>query len=269
MRRIQGPDTPELIAKKIAEGRGRGFGSTYTPWIKVGEIRSNGEQRIVLGRKTGRLHHYLSRGESNHHLFAEFNDKVIDIREQYPVLPVDYTLEVAKKLGVKHPAFNGQPSVITFDFFLTIKQANAREHLVRSIKRSDDLKKVRVLEKLQLEKQICVEQGYRYEVITETQMNPVTLANLKFLWNWTLLQRPLPSDAEIDAFLRALYRQDFEEPLGLLLQRVAKELSMAPSLAIWNFRYLAWEKVVNFNPDEPLQLTSSHQGLQRNVTYGD
>jgi TnsA endonuclease N terminal len=214
MRRRAGPDTPDHIAKKIAEGRGRGAGSAYAPWIKVGEIRSSGEQRILRGRKTGRLHHYFSRGESNHHLFAEFSQKVVDIREQFPVLPIDNSLEVARKLGIRHPQFAGTPTVVTFDFLLTIRDGNAHRHLVRSVKRSDDLKKHRVLEKLTLERQLCLELGFGYEIVTELQMGAVPLANLTFLWQWTRLKRPDPDPLQQQIFLQILRQQDFQNPLA-------------------------------------------------------
>lgn len=223
MRRNLGPETPELIEKKINAGRGRGYLSSYSPWIRVGEIRSSGEQRIVVGRKTGRSHHYLSRGESSHHLLAEFSDQVMDIREQYPVLPIEQTLEIASRIGVKHPSFAGRPTVVTFDFLLTVaRDRNTTGELVRSIKRSEDLGKARVVEKLYLEREICADLGFGYEIVTEKQMPLVLINNLKFLWNWTFLVRQIPDQSEQRMFKSILCLHDFDEPLGSVLEQTPK-----------------------------------------------
>ena len=264
MRRNLGPETPDLIMRKIEEGRGRGSLSSYAPWMNVGEFRSSGEQRIVLGRKTGRLHHYFSRGESNHHLVAEFSDKVIDIREQYPVLPIEYTLDIARKMGIKHPSYGGYPHVITFDFLLTIQKENGQGHLVRSIKRSDDLLKPRVVEKLSLEQGICAELDFPYEIITEKHFPATLVANLKFLWEWTRIARSLPDRCAQQDFVRALCTQDLDEPLGIVLANAADKLAVSRSLAIWLFQYCAWVKAVKFDVYSPLALTKPHPALKAN-----
>jgi len=265
MRRNLGPETPELIAKKIQAGRGRGYLESYRPWIQVGEIRSSGEQRVVVGRKTGRSHHYLSRGESAHHLLVEFSDQVSDIREQYPVLPLAQTLDIASRIGIKHPSFSGHPTVITFDFLLTVERGEGTSgELVRSIKRSEDLVKQRVLEKLALEREICAELGYRYEIVTEKQMPPILISNLRFLWNWTFLSRALPDSREQELFKRVLCMHDFDDTLGTVLEQTAKKLNISRNLSIWMFQYCAWIKMIKLDLNVPIALTKPHAGLRIN-----
>jgi hypothetical protein len=268
MRTNLGPETPALIERMIKAGRGRGTLASYLPWINVGEIRSSGEQRKVIGRKTGRVHHYLSRGESYHHLLAEFNEKVVDIREQYPILPVDHTLEIARDLGIKHPSFGGYPKVITFDFLLTVQNGKTYRQHVRSIKRSEDLAKPRVVEKLRLEQQISAKLGFQYEIVTEKNMPPILNANLKFLWTWTFLTRPLPDRVEQQAFVQALCLQDLDEPLGIVLAQTADRLGIARSLAIWMFQYCAWVKAIKLDLNAPLSLVKVHPGLKANYAAG-
>lgn len=54
----------------------------------------------------------------------EWSEQVIDIREQFPLLPLDKTLYIAQKLGIKHPTDpkNKLPIIMTTDMLLTIKQ---------------------------------------------------------------------------------------------------------------------------------------------------
>ncbi|WP_311080106.1 TnsA endonuclease N-terminal domain-containing protein [Paenibacillus polymyxa] len=60
----------------------------------------------------------------------EWSEQVIDIREQFPLIPLDKTLYIAQKLGIKHSTDpkNKLPIIMTTDMLLTVKQEeNIRE----------------------------------------------------------------------------------------------------------------------------------------------
>ena len=64
--------------------------------------RGFGESRC--GWKHGRIHHLLSRPETNYFYCVEWEDRVVDIREQFPLLPQEDTQRIARSLGIKrHP----------------------------------------------------------------------------------------------------------------------------------------------------------------------
>ena len=54
------------------------------------------------------------------------SDRIINIREQYPLFLVSDTEEIAKKLDVKYPKHprTNISTVITTDFIITIKDVN-------------------------------------------------------------------------------------------------------------------------------------------------
>ncbi len=81
------PITQDWIDKRIASGVGQGVMGQYHPWIKVRSIASLGSSHIVPGVKVQRAHHLLSKAEFHFHLILEHDPAVIDIREQYPLLP--------------------------------------------------------------------------------------------------------------------------------------------------------------------------------------
>ena len=64
----------------IREGRGRGEGIDYTPWLKVSDVPSIGRSSRIKGWKTGRTHHLLSNHELKYFYHLEWSDTVIDIR---------------------------------------------------------------------------------------------------------------------------------------------------------------------------------------------
>ena len=48
-----------------------------------------------------------------------WNEKNIDIREQYPLFPKYDTEEIASILNIKHPGYNGFNIIMTTDFLIT------------------------------------------------------------------------------------------------------------------------------------------------------
>jgi hypothetical protein len=258
MRRNLGPETDQLIDKKINEGRGQGRLADYKPWIEVGEFRSRGEQQIVVSRKTGRSHHYFSKLESDYHSMVEFDPRIIDIREQYPILPRSQTMKIAELNDIRHPAFAGLPTVITFDFVLTVLENRKQVTLVRSVKRSKDLAKARVLEKLELERRICDRLGYEYKIVTENDMPTQRVKNLAFLWSWTLSDLPAPKPELVRAFLTSLAECDIEDPLVGQLETIAKGIDISRHLSIWLFKYLCWGQKIRVDMTTRLELGLPH-----------
>src|SRR4051812_20821159 len=101
MSRRRFKSTPESIAKRIAEGRGQGVGLNYLPWHEVQDFPSRGVIHRPFGLKTGRVHHLFSDLEFTVFLIYDLLTRIIDIREQFPLLPLEETLEIAKKIKVK------------------------------------------------------------------------------------------------------------------------------------------------------------------------
>ena len=52
--------------------------------------------------KTSRQHEFLSDLERNYFYLTEHSDFVFDIREQFPLLPLEETIVIADELGIKH-----------------------------------------------------------------------------------------------------------------------------------------------------------------------
>lgn len=126
--------------RRLKEGRGQGHGVDYQPYIKTYDFSSKGVRTRSLGWKTGRHHHFMSRDEYHYFLTLEFSDRVVDIREQYPLLPKERTIEIAKELNVSHPSDdNGDPVVMTTDFNITVLGEHSPEDLqdvIRTLKPS-------------------------------------------------------------------------------------------------------------------------------------
>ena len=74
-----------VTEQRIAEGRGKGTGASYNPWLHVQDVATDGRAWRIKDWKTGRDHHFLSDHEHNYYLIASWSQKVVDIREQFPL----------------------------------------------------------------------------------------------------------------------------------------------------------------------------------------
>jgi hypothetical protein len=101
--------TESTIDKRLKEGRGSGKGASYIPWLFIHDVPSKGLAWRRKGWTTGRTHHLLSSLEDNFFLIQDWNPSVSDIREQYPLLPIEETLVIAEECNIRHPAFATQP----------------------------------------------------------------------------------------------------------------------------------------------------------------
>lgn len=174
--------TEKKIAKKIKEGRGQGIGKDYIPWIKVQDFSSKGRVSRVKGIKTGRVHHFQSDLETKYFYYLEWQDDVIDIREQYPLINRSLCMEIADKNIIKYPKINNTPIIMTTDFMITkIHKDRREENIVRTVKYSKDLEKQRTLEKLFIEKEYFKENNVDWGIVTDEVIPDVLVNNIKWV----------------------------------------------------------------------------------------
>jgi len=76
------------IEARLKEGRGTGIEEDYIPWIKIQDVAPKARATRVKGIKTNRQHELLSDMERDYFYLLDFSDDIVDIREQYPLLPL-------------------------------------------------------------------------------------------------------------------------------------------------------------------------------------
>lgn len=170
--------TEERIAAREKEGRGKGRGADYIPWIQANDISSRSLTCRVPSRLTGRIHHLLSNLELRAFLDFEFLEQVVDIREQFK-LEREETRRLADLLGFKHPRSpkTGIDIVMTTDFLLTFADhdGNTWEKAV-SVKYRDEFNKPRgdrrVREKFEIERRYWQLRGIPFEAYTDEEASP-------------------------------------------------------------------------------------------------
>ncbi len=171
------------IASFIKEGRGQGEGKDYLPWHRVSDVPSSGRVHRVFCPKTGRVHQLLSDNEYYALLLFWWDDTVIDIREQFPLLDRRETLEIAALCGVKHPTdpISGALWVITTDFVVTVSTPYGVETIAVAVKPIDKLSHVRTLEKLEIERRYWERRDVKWSILTDKQLKTIFTQNLAWI----------------------------------------------------------------------------------------
>ena len=64
-----------ITEQRIAEGRGKGIGASYNPWLHVQDVATDGRAWRIKDWKTGRDHHFLMFIKNK---VADSQNKVVD-----------------------------------------------------------------------------------------------------------------------------------------------------------------------------------------------
>ncbi len=175
------------IERYIEQGYGQGEGRDYKPWLRVQDVPSRGRSRKVSGSKVDRVYHLLSDLEFAYFLTLEFSERVIDIREQYPILPVEEAQDIAASLGIKYPNYPGTkvPFVLTTDFLVTYLGEDGQPRLgARTVKYEEDLSPSPDLEwtlqKLEIERVLWMNRVVDWSVVTDSCIGPASCSGGEF-----------------------------------------------------------------------------------------
>ena len=207
-----------LQSNYIKTGRGQGKGINYQPFIQAhdNKVASLGWLTRHKGWKTQRVHHTLSEPERKYLYFCEWLDGVIDIREQWPLLPIERTIEIANQLGIKHAHVDGTPVVMTTDLRLTLEMKAGETDVIRTIKPKDRLDE-RTLELFEIERIYFEEAGVDWSIVTEEKIPQILVKNVEWLAGAKYLDTRPGMDAEF-VYLMSEY----------LLEEVLKDAGQTP-----------------------------------------
>lgn len=255
------------IDRYIKQGYGQGEGAKYLPWLSVQDVPSRGRSRKLQGTKIDRVHHLLSDLEYVYFLLLEFSERVVDIREQYPLFPTADAQRIAAEFGIRYPKFKSTQLlfVMTSDFLVTWRDQNDQLKLaVRTLKYDADLADPsecqRTVEKFELERAIWTDRGVDdWKIVTHQSIDAVTAKNLQWL-------RKGAKDSVDGQLLRYDVQQKFMDALEYFMQQDRTMSSVIRSAAhaircpypeaVTLFKHQVWNKSILFDiAGEELQLT--------------
>lgn len=169
--------------KRIKEGRGQHSGSDYQPWVRVQDFSSIGQSNRDLGWKTGRQHDLLSQIERNYFLNLEWSSVVVDIQEQFPLLPLEETQAIANHCRITHPIIRetNEPFVLTTDFLITLARPVGTVKEARTVKMVKDLSDPCVIANFEIERRYWQARGIGWGIVTEREIDLLLARNVDWV----------------------------------------------------------------------------------------
>lgn len=250
--------TDKKIERFIKEGRGQGEGTEYTPWLKVGDFSSKGRGHRIKDPKTGREHHFFSDLEADYFWHLIWNDNVVDIREQYPLLPVEETEEIALHLEYKYPYEPGEITrhVMTTDFLVTVKNSDGEYIVARYVKYAKELKNTRTLEKFEIEREYWARRGIELRAVTEESFDRRAARNIAFLMghysSLPQLDDPNLFAKIVDHIYELIVPEWKYYSLGTLMTSVDNKYDLPGGTALSVFFHLAAHKEIQLQMNHEL-----------------
>lgn len=241
----------EKLNRYIKEGRGQGEGKDYLPWTLTHEFSSLGRSSRVLGLKSGRVHHLHSDNQLRAFLIFEWNDRVEDIRECYPLLDVMEVID--DKESLRFDKFvdkeSGEQLVITTNFILTIKDSNGNiKYVARTVKNTSELTKKITWEKLEIERRYWWAKGIEWKVITEKQLDRQYAKNIEWVRETLLPNQVLQVDIDrASEILHSYLLNNEDKVLKDLLKQFDDREEFEKGSSIYILRYLIAKKLININ----------------------
>ena len=253
------------IEKWIKEGRGQGRGAAYKPWLRIQDVPSRGLVHRIKGWKTERVHHLLSQFEAHFFYTLEWAPQVVDIREQYPLLPLEETMEIAGECGVRHPTDprSKRPVVMTTDFLITVQGGIEQP---RTLKMAGELNKKRVLEKLEIERRYWERRHLVLKIVTNAGIPGPLTRNLELLHAYyDFGDRLAINDAQlrlIIATLNTLIMEQETRPLREIAAQCDWQTNAEPGVSLTVVYHLLatrqWEVDIQqpIDPGKPLNVVA-------------
>jgi TnsA endonuclease N terminal/TnsA endonuclease C terminal len=254
----------DSVARFEETGRGKGIGKDYLPWLRVQDVSSRGRSSKDEGWKTGRIHHFLSELELSFYYVGEWSSVVTDMREQYPLLPLDETLVIAQECGIPHPKHpkTEKPIVMTTDFLLTVSlEGGGSVTHARALKYAADLGSQRTLKKLEIERRYWEARQIDWGIVTERDIPADLAQNVEILHESWYLDTYMPKHelAQIVSVLTCLEQQN-PQPLRELTASCDAQLGFprGTSLKVAYYLIATRQWIIDMfqplDPSHPLEL---------------
>lgn len=170
------------IALLEKDGRGKGVGAAYKPWLTVQDVPSTGRSTRLRGIHTGRTHHLLSDIERSLFYMLDWEDSVADIREQFP-LDRSLTTQIADSCGIPHPRFPGVSTamVMTTDFLVDVWKDGKQIQTAYAVKSGKDLDHSRTIDKLEIERIYWENKGVDWCIVTPSVLPSQLIRNIEWI----------------------------------------------------------------------------------------
>ncbi|XWK89104.1 MAG: TnsA endonuclease C-terminal domain-containing protein [Phormidium sp.] len=212
----------------------------------------------IKGIKTKRVHHFLSQLELNYFYLLEWSNSVVDIREQYPLLPIEETVAIAQHCQIRHPRDpkTQNPIVMTTDFLISHTHSTGTKEQARTVKTAADLQSERTIEKLEIERQYWLAKDIDWGIVTEHEIPMILAKNIGWLHPYFSTEDLSLSDQQIRRIATALTLRvatTNNQPLAEIAADCDDALGLPPGIGLSVARHLIANRQWLVDMNQPIQ----------------
>ncbi|PWG63361.1 TnsA endonuclease N-terminal domain-containing protein [Spiribacter halobius] len=262
MKRMRGA-TPARRDRWVEKWRRADAEGRYEPFLNTQDVRSNGTRgRIPSLLCPGRIYHLMSHSESLYVCRLERDPRVVAIREQYPLLPVVVTVDIADRLEIRHPRYPASSTyiVMTSDFLVDRVDGGQEVH---SVKAAYALEKPRTREKLLVEETYWRDRGIGWRLITDLEIRTQENGTLLLLHGFAQLRQELVPHR--DAWLWELGCAIDSRPylrVAELIDRACEQTGLEYRDGVHILYHALWWRLADMAFEHPLRLEHSAEELE-------
>lgn len=256
------------LKRWIQEGRGQGEGKEYKPWLTIQDYPSMGRATRIFGWTTQRIHHFFSDSQLKYFYLLDWEEKVVDIREHYPLLDLETVLEDTADLKLDKfiDKKTKEPYILTTTFLITLLNPDGQKSFAaRSIKYASELSKKTTIEKLEIERRYWTAKGINWGIVTNKDINDVRAKNIEWIHSAMTSDgcNRLSIDEFNDLLDGLLYRLiDNQQNIRKIISEFEKDYSLDAGVGLLLFKHLIAGKRIAFNMDKPINLNESGSSLR-------
>lgn len=241
--------------------------SEYIPFLSVRSVPTKGKANRIMGWKTGREHHFLSKLEYAAFYHFDWSDDVLDIKEQYPLFPMEALQNISVEAGIDYPSYNGEPIIMTTDFLVTANKNGKIVHYARTVLPSSALSNERILKNFEIERRFFKSKNIDWGIITEKELSDVFSNNMEILHSNKLINNGTILEKQ---YVFAMYKQLAEGietstsknmPIAYTLTQLSKNLNINISDITEIFLKAIVDKIIVLDIyNKPLNITTLTRG---------
>ena len=244
-----------VYRRYIREGRGQGVGLGYKPWLTVRDFPSLGMASRIKGQTTGRVYHLMSGLETDMFYLLDWSENTVDIREQYPLFEIGKAIEIAERAKIRYPynPTSGFPYVMTSDFY--VETMNGA--IAIAVKPASELEKLRVREKLEIERRYWASQDVKWELVTEHEINRAKSRNIE----WLSQSRDLTIfglDSGLQSLCVDYMMSSFNlcsDSLGIVFEDLERRYGLSQGMGLNIYKHLVFHKVITLDIDKSIDFS--------------
>lgn len=253
------------MENKLLEVNGR----EYVPGIKIQDFASRGRVSRIKGRTTNRVHHLLSDLETNIFYLLDFEERIIDIKEHYPLIDLHEVVEDLSDIKLKKftDKKTGEEYIFTTTFVVTLKGGCKEKYIAISVRNETELYRDLLLEKLEVERRYWNKKNIRWSVITNKDIPIVKINNIKWLY---LGGVDIRGDEE--NYIKNVISNNIVSnkcPIKEILDNVDKELSLSLGTSLAIFKRMIINNEITIDLYKPININMLSDKLQINYKDGE